>query len=453
MSLPLEGIRLLDLTRAYAGTIGTQYLADLGADVIKVEAVSRPDIPTREMNLAELDPGGTPWERAAYFHRLNIGKRDITLDLSSEQGRNMFRGLVPECDVVAENYNPQTMRRFGLHYEALKELNPRIIMCSMSGFGASGPRANWSAYAGPMETMAGLTSVCGYDSGQTVGSATALGDWSLGTMGAISILSALHYRNRSGKGQYIDVAGRDAVLAALGEVMLDLSINGRVLKPRESRHPTMAPHDTFACKEENTWVAIAVRDQHGWKALVAVLGDPDWSRDPRFADQDARLEHPNEMRPLIEAWTSQRSKFEAADELLAAGIPAAAVLEPGETLYDPQLRAREYFEVIEHPLVGNRIFCNQVPARFSKAPRVPRAPSPMLGQHNHEVLGGLLNLTDVEIEALEDEGAIGTLPTRKSRRPPETTRDSIRKYGGSADDDYLEKLSEAYAMPIGPYQP
>ncbi|MBT7371956.1 MAG: CoA transferase, partial [Gammaproteobacteria bacterium] len=259
MSLPLQGIRILDLTRAYAGTIGTQYLADLGADVIKIEAVSRPDIPTREMNLAELDPGEKTWERAAYFHRLNIGKRDITLDLSSEQGRDMFRRLVPQADVVAENYNPQTMRKFGLHYEALKELNPKIIMCSMSGFGGVGPRSNWSAYAGPMETMAGLTSVCGYDAGQTVGSATALGDWSLGTMGAISILSALHYRNRTGKGQYIDVAGRDAVAAALGEAMLDITINDRVLKPQESRHPTMAPHDTFACEEENTWVAIAIR--------------------------------------------------------------------------------------------------------------------------------------------------------------------------------------------------
>ncbi len=138
--LPLEGIRVLDLTRAYAGTIGTLYLADLGADVIKIEAITRPDIPTREMNPAEMDAGDKPWERAAYFHRLNVGKRDITLDLTTDTGKELFRDLVPRCDVVTENYNPQTMRRFNLHYEALKELNPRVIMASMSGFGADGPR-------------------------------------------------------------------------------------------------------------------------------------------------------------------------------------------------------------------------------------------------------------------------------------------------------------------------
>lgn len=454
--LPLDGIRVLDLTRAYAGTLGTLYLADLGADVIKVEAVTRPDIPTREMNPAELDPGNKPWERAAYFHRLNVGKRDITLDLTTDTGIDLFKQLVPHCDVVTENYNPQTMRRFGLHYEALKKLNPRIIMASMSGFGADGPRKSWAAYYPAMESMAGLTAITGYETGETLTSLTGYGDWTLGTVGAMAILAAIHYRNETGEGQYIDISGREAVLAAIGDAMTDLSLNGRAWKPSGNSHFYMAPHDTYRCRSDesdnsdNNWVAIAVRDQQDWEAFCTAIGSPDWTLDEQFTDQGRRHANQEIMRPLIEAWTILYTKREAADLLLKAGVPAGPVLDPGETLFDAQLRSRDYYEVIDHPEVGSRLFPRQVPAHYSTINRQARTHPPLLGEHNHQVLGKLLGLDVNALKDLEESGAIGTEPSRKSRRPPEVTREKMRKRGAKADDDYLEKLTTAYGQKIGP---
>ncbi len=446
----LSGIRVLDLTRAYAGTIGTLYLADLGADVIKVEAVTRPDIPTREMNPAELDPGEKNWERAAYFHRLNVGKRDITLDLTTDTGKGLFRRLVRHCDVVAENYNPQTMRRFGLHYDALKELNPGIIMVSMSGFGAEGPSKHWAAYAGGMESMSGLVAVSGYENGDTISSQTGYGDWSLGTTGALSVLAALHYRDRTGHGQHIDVSGRDAVLCALGDAIVDHSLNERAWKPAGNSEFNWAPHDTFACTGVDQWVAISVTDQGEWEKFCRVLGSPPWAEDGRFVDQEHRHANREAMRPMIEQWTGNRPKEEASSLLLAGGVPAGPVLSPAETLFDPQLRERGYYEVIEHPLVGRRLFPRQASARYSNMPVASRAHPPLLGEHNHQVLSELLGFSGGEIEELEKAGDIGTEPRRKSRRPPEMTRDAWRKRGAIVDDDYLAKLSAEYGVRIGP---
>lgn len=448
--LPLSGVRVLDLTRAYAGPIGTLYLAELGADVIKVEATGRPDIPTRYMNLADSDPGERPWERAAYFHRLNVAKRDITLDLTTDTGKSLFKQLVSRCDVVAENYNPKTMQRFGLGYEVLSEINPRIIMVSMSGFGASGPRSHWAAYYPAMEGMAGLTAITGYARGETLPSLTGYGDWALGTVGAMAVLAALHHVKRTGKGQWIDVSGRDAVLAGIGEAIMDFSANQRRWEPMGNAVPTMAPHDTYKCAGPESWVAIAVRDEQDWRAFRDVLGNPSWASDERFADPGRRYANRDSMRPYIEAWSGQLQKHDAATALLRAGVPAAPVLSPGETLFDPHLRAREYYEVIDHPEVGPRVFPRQVAAHYSGFARLRRSHAPTLGQHNREVLEGLLGLADSEIDALESSGVIGSEPTRASRRPPEPSADSLRRRGAQIDDDYLEKLTREYGVPIGP---
>jgi crotonobetainyl-CoA:carnitine CoA-transferase CaiB-like acyl-CoA transferase len=447
---PLSGIRILDLTRAYAGPIGTLYLADLGADVIKVEAAARPDLPTRYMNPAESDPGEKPWERAAYFHRLNVGKRDITLDLTTDTGKNLFKQLVARCDVVAENYNPQTMRRFGLGYDVLSEINPRIILVSMSGFGADGPRSHWAAYYPAMEGMAGLTAITGYETEETLPSLTGYGDWVLGTVGAMAVLAALHHVERTGKGQWIDVSGRDAVLAGVGEAIVDSFANGHTWGPRGNSMPGMAPHDTYRCRQPEGWVAITVRDDRDWMAFCEVLGNPSWTTAEQFRDARRREENQESMRPYIEEWTNRRGKHAAADALLSAGVPAAPVLFPGETLFDAQLRARNYFEVIQHPHVGRRIYPRQVAAHYSGFRHAPRAHAPTLGQHNREVLGDLLGLSADDLESLESAGIIGSTPTRPSRRPPEPSHESLRRRGAQIDDDYLGNLTKSYGVPIGP---
>ena len=447
--LPLSGIRVLDLTRAYAGPVGTLYLADLGADVVKVEAAGRPDVPTRYINPADSDPGEKPWERAAYFHRLNVGKRDITLDLTTESGKVVFKQLVAHCDVVAENYNPQTMGRFGLGYEVLREINPGLIMVSMSGFGADGPRRHWAAYYPAMEGMAGLTSITGYESGETLSSLTGYGDWALGTVGAMAVLAALQHRDRTGEGQWIDVSGRDAILSGIGEAIVDHAVNHRSWKPNGNSTPGMAPHDTYRCRGPDSWLAITVRNDDDWRAFCQVLGDPSWVREEKYSDAQRREQNQNAMRSHIEQWTSRQDKHAAAMALLNAGIPAAPVLSPGETLYDPQLKARGYFEVIRHPEVGQRIFPRQVSACYSGFAHKQRSHSPTLGQHNHEVLESVLGLSASEIESLESSGILGSVPTRPSRRPPEPSAESLRRRGAEVDDRYLENLSRFYGVAIG----
>jgi crotonobetainyl-CoA:carnitine CoA-transferase CaiB-like acyl-CoA transferase len=449
--LPLDGVRVLDVTRAYAGPSATLYLAELGAEVIKVEAASRPDMPTRVLDFADNDPGDTPWERAAYFHRLNVGKLDITLDLTRPAGVDLFKRLVEVCDVVAENYVPGTMRRFGLHYEVLCELNPKLIMVSMSGFGATGPRSGWASYYPGMEAMSGLTSITGYPDGHLINSTTGYGDWLLGSAGVAAVLMALHQRKRTGRGQYIDVSGREAVLVHLGEAILDHAMNGRVWGPQGNRDAWMAPHDTYRCAGPESWVAIAVRDDADWRAFSSAIGAPEWTAEERFSAARSRLEHQDEMRPLIEAWTSQLSAHDAARRLLEAGVPAAPVLHPGDVLLDPQLRERRYYEIIEHPLVGRRLFPRQLPALYSAGPPASRRPPPLLGQHNREVLHSLLGLGDAELAALEQDGVIGSTPARRSGGPPRPHPfDRWRAVGARIDEDYLERLSAAYGERIGP---
>ena len=446
---PLEGVRVLDLTRAYAGTTATLYLADLGAEVIKVEAASRPDMPTRQMNLAENDPGDVPWERAAYFHRLNNGKLDITLDLTKPAGIDLCKRLVAECDVVAENYLPTTMERFGLQYAVLREINPKLIMLSMSGFGATGPRRHWASYYPGMEAMSGMTSITGYEDGQHMNSGTGYGDWLLGSAGTAALLIALHHRNRTGQGQHIDVSGCEAALVHLGEAVVDHALNGRAWTPQGNGHPTMAPHDTYRCAQDDTWVAIAVRGDEDWQAFCSVLGNPNWTTEARFRDASSRHQHQEALRPLIEAWSEQLDHFEAARQLLVAGVPAAPVLNPKDILFDPQLRHRGYFEVIEHPVVGRRIYPRQITAVCSQIPREPRAPSPVLGQDNRAVLGSLLGLSDAELEQLTEDGIIGEVPTRKARPPSPHPFDRWRARGGRMDDNYRELLSAEYGVDIG----
>ena len=263
------------------------------------------------------------------------------------------------------------------------------------------------------------------------------------------MLIALYHRNRTGRGQYIDVAGREAVLAHLGETVLDFSMNRRVAGPAGNRHFPCTPNDCYRAAGEESWVAISVRDERDWNAFASVLGNPEWTLYPRFADPVARWRNQDEMRPHIEAWTSVRDRHDAARTLLASGVPAAPVLNPRDILMDPQMVERGYWEVIEHPVVGKRLYPRQVPAHFSAIPRHPRIPPPLLGQHNREVFGQLLGMTEAEIVALEEEGVIGDRPKRATRGGPRPHPfESWREKGAEIDDDYLERLAAVYG-PLG----
>ncbi|MBI4300785.1 MAG: CoA transferase [Chloroflexi bacterium] len=449
--LPLEGIRVLDLTRAVAGTTGTLFWPFLGAELIKVEAIQRPDMPTREMQFAENDPGDQPWNRGGYFHRLNMGKMGITLDLVNPKAAEIFKRLVAVSDVVAENYSPRAMKNFGLDYPVLSAINPGIIMVSMSGFGATGPRKDWVAYAGVMES-AGLTSITGYPDGMPMASAVAHGDWSTGAAGAAALLTALYYREKSGKGQHIDVSGREAIVSFLGEKVLEYTMNGRVPTRQANRHAWKAPHGCYPCQGDDSWVTIVVSNDEEWNAFCKAIGGPAWTKDEKFADGLSRWKNQEELNRLIGGWTCQRDHNEAAKILLEASVPAAPVADPKEVMMDPHLRERNFYEIIDQPVVGTRVFPKQLPAHYSVTGVAKLRPAPLLGQHNHEVLGGILGMSEAEIRQLEEEPVLGTEPIRTVRaKPSPMPLDAMKAGGVQVDDDYLEQLGRFHGVKMGPH--
>lgn len=448
--LLLEGVRVLDLTMAYAGPIGTRIWADMGAEIIKVESIQRMDMPTRVISYPENEPGEDPWNRGGYFHRLNINKYGITLDLTNPEGVEIFKRLVKVSDVVAENYSPRTMKNFGLDYETLKAIKPDIIMVSMSGFGSTGPLRDYAAYVPVMEA-AGLASITGFPDGDPMGCGTGYGDWLLGMAGAAAVLVALHYRYRTGKGQHIDVAGREAVITHLGEAIMGYTMNGQVWGRIGNRHPSIAPHGCYRCSGEEQYITIAVATEEQWEGLCKALGNPAWTREERFSDVLSRWQNQDELDSLIEEWTCQHDHYEAMRILQQAGVPAGAVLDPKEVLQEPHLRERGFWQLVEQgPEVGKRPQPMQMPAKFNQSWGGPLRAAPRLGEHNEQILGELLGIPKDEIARLEEEKVIGhaplfRLPWRGLKLFAMAEARVMR-----LDPDYLEELSSAYGEPIGP---
>jgi len=447
--LLLEGVRVLDLTMAYAGPIGTRVWADMGAEIIKIESIQRIDMPTRVISYPENEPGEDPWNRGGYFHRLNVNKYGITLDLTNPKGVDIFKRLVKISDVVAENFSPRTMKNFGLDYEVLKGIKPDIIMVSMSGFGSTGPERDYVAYVPVMEA-AGLSSISGFPDGMPMPTGTGYGDWLLGMSGAAAVLAALFYRRRTGKGQHIDVAGREAVITHIGEAVMDYTMNRRVWGRMGNRHPSMAPHGCYRCCDEEERITIAVSSDEEWKALCRAMGDPPWTKEERFSTALGRWQNQDELDSLIEEWTKKHHHYEAMRILQQAGVAAGAVLNPKEVLLDPHLLERRFFRVIEHaPEVGKRPQPMQMPAKFSESWGGPLKPAPRVGEHNEHILGELLGMSSEEIASLEEENVIGKTPLlRLPWRGLKLER--IAEAGAVIlDRDYLGNLSAAYGERIG----
>jgi len=447
--LLLEGVRVIDLTMAYAGPIGTRVWADMGAEVIKVESEQRIDMPTRVLMFPDNEPVEDPWNRGGYFHRLNVNKYGITLNLNNPRGVEIFKKLVKISDVVAENFSPRTMQNFGLDYEVLKGIKPDIIMVSMSGFGNTGPEQDYVAYVPVMEA-AGLTSITGFPDMMPMATGTGYGDWLLGMSGAAAVLAALLYRRRTGKGQHINVSGREAVITHIGEAVMDYTMNRRVWGRIGNRHPFMAPHGCYRCKDKDEYVTIAVSNDEEWKALCKVIGDPLWTREERFSTTLGRWQNQDELDGLIEEWTRKHHHYEAMHILQQAGVPAGAVLNSKGVLLDPHLLERRFFPVIEHhPDVGKRPQPMQMPAKFSESWGGPLKPAPRVGEHNEFILGELLGMSKKEMASLKKEQVIGTSPSVRiawGKMPLEL----LAETGAFVVyRNYLEELSSAYGERIG----
>ncbi len=413
-SLPLAGVRVTDLTQVWAGPYATRFLADMGAEVIKVEAIQRPD-PWRMggQGRSQLYPGFEGGDR--FFDRegrsseYNRNKLGITLDLTREAGVKLLKKLVTISDVVAENFSAGVVDRLGVGYESLRQVKPDIVMMSMPGFGSKGPEAAFRAFGPIQEAMGGVTSVTGYQGQRPLETAEYYGDPTGAAFGAAALFAALLHRKRTGHGVFIDFSQREAMTACLPEILLEHQIRGKSLEPEGNRDPKKAPHGCYRCSGPDNWLVLSVGSDDDWQALCSAMGRPELVADPRFATKTDRIEHAAALDELIEAWTLPHDHIDLMHLLQASGVAAEAVFDTAELVNDQHFRARGFIDWVDHPVSGNHMTLG-VPWLLSGARAPVRMPSPMLGQHNREVLGGLLGVSNDELQSLETDGIIGDYP-------------------------------------------
>ncbi|MEJ8848355.1 CoA transferase [Variovorax rhizosphaerae] len=391
----LHGLRILDLTRVLAGPFCTMMLADMGAEVIKIEQPGKGD-DTR--HFAPFQNG-----ESAYYMNLNRGKKGVTLDLKG-QGRDMFLDLVKTADVVVENYRPGTMDKLGLGYETLKEINPGLVYAAVSGFGDTGPYRLRPGYDIIAQAMGGLMSTTGWPGGEPTRSGTAMGDVLAGLSVTIGLLAALRHRDQTGEGQKVDVALVDSVVASLEIITQIYLADGRVPERIGNRYESCYPYDSFAARDGS--VVIAAANDKLWRLVCGAIGQPALADDARFDTNAKRVERHAEIKPLIEAWTRKRGIDDIVEAMLAVGVPASPINTVDRLVDCPHIAgAREMFVDVEHPtagktkLTGAHIKLSATPARL-------RSAAPRLGEHNDSVFGGLLGLPSDRLQALRSEGVI-----------------------------------------------
>jgi CoA:oxalate CoA-transferase len=397
MSAPLEGVRILDLTWVLAGPFASMVLCDLGADVIKVE---RPPIGDVARMTAPLVNG-----ESCYFLSINRGKRSIAIDLKNEAGRDLFLRLVERVDVVMENFTPGTMGALGLSYDVLCQRNPRLIYAATSGFGQTGPDRLRPALDIIAQGMGGIMSITGEPGGPPVRPGTSLGDIAAGLFTAIGVLAALHERERSGRGQMIDVAMLDCQISILENAFARYFATGQVPEPIGTRHPVATPFQAFPTRDGYVVLALSWGVENQWELFCATIGRADLIDDPRFDTGPLRTEHHAELEPILIEAMKKKTTAEWVQEFDAIGLPCGPLNNIAQAAALPQVKAREMLVEVEHPRIG-RFPLPNTPVKLSRTPGGVRGPSPDLGQHTDDVLRELLGLPDAEIGRLREARAI-----------------------------------------------
>ena len=399
---PLDGIRIVDFTWAWAGPYAALLLALLGAEVIKVESRQRLDH-TRLRSLMTGPTLGGP-DHSTVFNDINLNKLSLTLNLTKPRAIEIAKELVKKSDVVIQKMRPGVMDRLGLGYEALKAVKPDIIMLSSSALGDSGPERTYSGYAPTFAAMSGMSYISGYPDMEPSTLSGAI-DTRVGTTSAFAILAALIYRQHTGKGQNIDLSSSEAISCLMGEAFLDYSMNRRIKERNGNGDDVMAPHGCYPCQGENRWVTIAVSTDAEWQAFCKAIDSPEWCGDSRFADAQGRRQNHDELDRLISGWTIKYTDHEATVILQGAGVAAFPTLAGNMISTDPHIKERELFEEIEHPALGKRLVVGP-PWRLSATPVKVQRPAPLIGQHNQYVLGELLGMAQSEIDQLIEEQVV-----------------------------------------------
>ncbi len=393
---PLEGVTVLDMTRVLSGPYCTMMLADMGARVIKIERPGRGD---------DTRAWGPPFVNgeSAYFLSVNRNKESVTLDFKMPDGRRVLDALIARADVLVENFRPGTLARLGLGFDAVHERHPRLVYASVSGFGQTGPRRQEPGYDAVVQAEGGLMSITGSADGPGYRLGVAIADIAAGMFAAYGVAVAVLARERTGRGQLVDVGLFDSVAALLTYQAGIHFATGAVPQRMGNRHPTIAPYETFAAADGE--FVLAVGNDALWLKFCAVAGLSDLAADPRFATNRSRVTAYDELRPLLERALRTRPRHAWIEELTAAGVPCGAVRDLDQVLSDPQLAARDMVVELEHPVAG-AIRVLGVPVKLSESAGAVRTPPPSLGQHTDHVLQDLLGLDEGARTRLREAGAI-----------------------------------------------
>ncbi len=406
-ALPLSGVRVADFTAFWAGPVATQLLAALGADVVKIEGVRRPD----GMRFAGVRPPTWEqwWEWGTVFLSSNTNKRGVSIELSVPQGRQLALELVANSDLVVENFSPRVMANFNLEWDAIKAANPRAIMVRMPAFGLDGPWRDRVGFAQTMEQATGMAWMTGHADGPPL-IPRGVCDPVAGLHAAFAAVAALVVRDRVGTGLQVEAAMVESALNIAAEMVLEYSRNGVELHRDGNRGPGAGPQGVYRCQGDDDWVAAAVLDDDAWPRLAQLIGRPELGRDPALREHTARRRCADEIDKLIGDWTAQRTVEDAVRALRGCGVAAAPVTEPSALLDDEQLLARGFWEWVDHPVAG-RFLCTGMPFTFIGLPRRwVRTPAPLYGQHTVEVLTTALGLAESDLVELQKAGAISSRP-------------------------------------------
>ncbi|MGI6286433.1 CoA transferase [Neomoorella humiferrea] len=393
MSGSLNGIKVIDLTRVLAGPFCTMILGDLGADVIKIEAPEGDEA----RNFGPFVKG-----ESAYFMSINRNKRSMVLNLKDPRGREILKELVRQADVLVENFRPGTTAKLGISYEELYPLNPRLIYASCSGFGQTGPYRGRPAYDIIIQAMGGIMSITGQPGGEPTRVGASIGDITAALFTVIGILAALAERERSGKGQYIDISMLDCQVAILENAIARYSVAGEVPKPIGNRHPSITPFTTLRTRDG--YIVIAVGNDNLWRKFCEAVKRPDLIDDPRFKTNPLRTQNWDELYPILCSIFSEYTSEEALAVMEAAGVPCGPLQDVGQVFHDPQIRHREMVLPIEHPVAGS-LWMAGTPLKLSRTPGKIARPAPTLGQDTYAILREM-GYSESQLKELEAEGVI-----------------------------------------------